>query len=76
LSEDIQNEISVLVAGFLRTKDIIDIEDIVTVLVVIAIILNTFAWLGKNSSWVSRCFVLEIWIAYSVGGRKMRGKSL
>jgi len=39
-------------AGFLRTKNVVYVEDIVAVVVIITIIFDTLAWLGKNSSWV------------------------
>lgn len=43
----------ILVTGFLASKDIVDVKDIITILVVIPIILYPFAGFGQYSSRVS-----------------------
>ena len=40
--------------GLFVTQYIIDKQDIVTVFVVIPVVLDSFARLGKDSSWVAR----------------------
>jgi hypothetical protein len=53
-------------------ENIVYIEDVITIFVVITIVLEAFARLGKNSARVSRRLVFEIRIANSVGSRQLR----
>ena len=48
-------------------KNIINVKDVIAVLVIIAIILDTLAGLGKNSSGIARRLVFECGITNSVG---------
>lgn len=57
--------------GFLASKNIVDVKDIIAVLVVISIILDSFAGLGQYSARVSRGLVVEARVAYAVGGREV-----
>lgn len=63
-------------ACFLRAKDIIHVEDIITILVVIAIILDALAGLGQDSAGITRRFVLEARVANAVSRREMYGQGL
>lgn len=58
-------------AGFLGAQNIVHIEDIVAVFVVVAVVLDTLARLGKNPAWVARRLIFEIGVAYPVGCREM-----
>ena len=49
--------------AFLRAQPIVNIQNIVIVLVIIAFIVNGFAWLCKNSAWIVSRLVSELWIA-------------
>lgn len=62
--------------GFFRAQNVVDIENVVTVLVVETIILQALAWLRENSPWITGRFVFEMWIADAVGGREMDGQCL
>lgn len=57
--------------GFLASKDIVDVKDIIAILVVIPVILGSFAGLGQYSSWVSRRLIVEARVAYPVRGREV-----
>jgi hypothetical protein len=45
---------------------VINIQDIVGVVVVVAVVLHTFARLGKNSTRVPRGLILKVWVTYPV----------
>jgi hypothetical protein len=64
------------VTGFLRAKDIVDVENVVAVLVVVAIVLDALARLGQDSARVSRRLVFEARIADAIGGGEVDGQSL
>lgn len=66
-----QKHEAVLVARFLRPQNIVDIEDVITVLVVVAIILDTLARLGENSARISRRLVLEVGVTNAVRRRQV-----
>lgn len=53
LTKDVQNEISILVPSLLRSKNVIDIKNVVAVVIVETIVLRAFARLGEDSAWVS-----------------------
>lgn len=59
----------ILVAAVLVTKDIIYIEDVVAVLVVVAIVFDTLARLRENPTRILRGLIFEYWIADAVSGR-------
>ena len=53
LAKDIQYEIPVFVTIFFIPKYVVDEQDIVTILIIVSIILDSFAWLGEYSSGIS-----------------------
>lgn len=53
--------------GFLTAKNVIDIEDIITVLIVVAIVFHTLAGLCQHTPWVSRGLVVEVRVADAIG---------
>ena len=59
---------NVLMTGLLRAQDIVHIEDIIAVLVIVAVVLHSLARLGKDAPRVPRRLVLEGRVAYSVSG--------
>ena len=59
---------------FLRSKPIIDIEDIIVVLVVEPIVVHRFAWFREDASGVVRGFIAELGIADTVGVEDVGGK--
>lgn len=63
-------------AGFLRAQNIVDVENIVAVLVVVAIVLDPLARLSQNSARVSRRLVFEAGIADAIGGGEVNRQSL
>ena len=76
LTKDVKNQITVLVSVILIPQYVIDIENIVTVFIVKSIVLDAFAWLCEDASWISRRLVLELGIANTVGGGKLRCQCL
>lgn len=50
------------------SKNIVDVKDVIAIFIIITIILDTFAWFGKNSSRISRRLVFECGITDSVSG--------
>lgn len=63
-------------ASFLTAEDIVHIEDIVTILVVIAIVLDALARFRQHPSRVPGRFIFERGVAYPVGCRKVRCQCL
>ena len=61
--------VDLLVAIVFVSENIVDVENIVAIFIVIAVILDSFARLCKNPSRVPRRFILEGRVTYSVGGR-------
>lgn len=61
----------ILVTGFLASKDIVDVKNIITILVVIPVIFDSFAGFGQYSSRVSRRLIVEARVAYPVRGREV-----
>lgn len=53
--------------SLLRAENIIDIEDVVAVLVIVAIILHTLARLGQDTTGIPYCRVLEARVADLIG---------
>ena len=63
-------------ARFFGTKNIVDIKNVIAVLVVVTIILDTFAWLGEYSTRVSGGLVVELGIAQLIRRGQMRRQCL
>jgi hypothetical protein len=61
------------VTRLLGTKDVVDVENVIAILVVIAIVLDTFTRLSQDSTGIARRFVFEAWVANAVCGRQMNG---
>lgn len=57
----------ILVTGLFTTQNIVDIEDVVTVLIIIAIIFHSLAGLGQHAPGVPRGLVVEVRVADTVG---------
>lgn len=72
----IQGRYNILVARLFRSKDVIHVENVVAVLIVIPIVLCSLAGFSKDASGISRRFVFETGIAYSVCRREMGCKCL
>ena len=68
--------VSSLVAIVLIPENIVDIEDIIAVLIVISIVLDTLARLRQYSSRISGRLVFELRVAYPVSGGEMSRESL
>lgn len=58
-------EDNVLVAG-IRAESAVDVQDVVAILVVVAIIFARFARLGQNATWVLLDIMMEFWIARGI----------
>lgn len=67
---------SILVPGLFRAEDVIDVENVVAVLVVIAIVLDPLARLGQHTAGIARRLVLESGIADAVSGGEVHGEGL
>lgn len=65
-----------LVAGFFTPQNIIDIQDVVTLLVIITVILDSFAGFGEDPPRVPGGFVVKSGVADAIRGRKIRGQRL
>ena len=76
LTKDVENQIAILVSVILVSQYVIDIKNVVTVFIVKSIVLDPFAWLCEDASWISRRLVLELGIANTVGGGKLRRQCL
>ena len=55
-----------LLVAFVRPKPVVDVEDIVVIFVVIAVVVCGFARLCQHAAGVERRFVLELWVAYAL----------
>ena len=60
-----KRQIDALVA-FVRAKPVVDVEDIVVIFVVVAVVVRGFARLCQHAAGVERRFVLELWVAYAI----------
>jgi hypothetical protein len=67
---------NILVSVVFIPENIVNIKDIVAILIIIAIILDTFTWLGEYSSGISGRFIFECGITDPVCGWQMSGQSL
>lgn len=58
-------------ARLLRSENVVNIENIITVFVVVTIILTSFARFGKDSTWIPGGLVFECRITYSISRRQV-----
>lgn len=63
LTQHIQNEVSVLVPRLFRSQYVVDVENVIAILVVIPIVLDSFARFGEDSTRVACGLVVEAIIA-------------
>ena len=70
------NRASILVPSFFGAQNIVNIENVVAVLVIIAVILHPLARLGQDAARIPRRLVFEVWIADPVRRRKVRCERL
>lgn len=63
-------------SGLFRSQYVVDIEDVVTVLVVVAIVLDALARLGEDSAWVAGGLVVEAGVTQLVRRGQMARKRL
>lgn len=63
-------------AGLFRSKNVVHVEDVVTVFVVIAIVLGTLARLGQDSARIARGLILEARVTDAISSRQLNSKSL
>ncbi len=59
---------AILVPGFLGTQNVVDIKDVIAVLIVVPIILDTLAGFRQNTTRIPRRFVFEARIADPIRG--------
>ncbi len=76
LAENVQDQIAVLVAGFFGAENVVDIENVIAVLVVVAIVLEALARLGQHTARIARGLVFETRVADAVGGGEVDGERL
>lgn len=57
--------------SFLTAKDIVDVEDVIAVLVVIPVILNSLAGFSQNTSGVPRRLIIKCGVADTIGSREV-----
>ena len=62
--------------GLLRAKDVVDVENVIAVLVIVAIVLRSLARLRQNAAGVTRRFVFEAGVADPVGGGELHRERL
>jgi hypothetical protein len=65
-----------LLVPLITTQNVVDVEDVVAVLVVVAVVLDALAGLGQHAARVARRLVLEGRVADAVCGGQMRGQRL
>jgi hypothetical protein len=65
-----------LVASFLGAQNVIHVEDIIAILVIVAIVFGALARLCEDSAGVPRRLVLEARVADAICGRQMHRQSL
>lgn len=69
LPKDIKDQIAVLMTIVFIAKDIIHVEDIITVLIIIPIVFDALAGFSKNAPRIPGRLIFELWIANAIGGR-------
>lgn len=60
LTEDIQNEISILMCCLFVAQYVVDIQNVVGIIIVISVVLDTFTRLGEDTARVTRGLVLKV----------------
>ena len=63
-------------SSFLGPENIIHIKYIVAVFIIESVILDTFTWFGEDSAGISRRFIFEARVAYSIRRGEMARESL
>ena len=76
LAKDVEDQIAVLVAGLLGAQDVVDVENVIAILVVVAIVLDSLARLGQHSARIARGLVFETRVADAVGRGEVDGERL
>lgn len=71
-----QMKACILVTCLFRAENVIDVEDIIAVLVIEAVILDAFARFGQNSTRIARRLVFEVGVTYPVCRGEMSGQRL
>ena len=62
--------------SLLRAKDVINVENVITILIVVAIVLHALARLCQNTARVTRRLVFEAGVADSVCCRELHRERL
>lgn len=65
-----------LVICFFTPKNIVNIKNIIAIIIIVSVIFRAFTRLRQYPARVTGRLVFKTGVAYSVGGRKMCGKSL
>ena len=68
--------LNLLVTAILVTKNIVNVEDVITIFIIVAIVLDAFARFRENSARIFGRLIFKRRIAYSVCGRQMSCKGL
>ena len=76
LAQHIENQVAVLVSRLFRSQDVVDIENVIAVLVVVTVVLDSFAGLGENTARIARGLVVESAVAQLVRHGQMGGQRL
>lgn len=76
LTQHIQDQVSVLVPSVFRAQYVVDIQNIVTILVVVPIVLDAFARFRENTTRVSSRFVFEPGVADAIRRGQVRCQRL
>ena len=71
-----EREDAILVPGLLGPQNVVDVENVIAVFVIVAIVLQALAGLGQHAAGVARRLVLEAGVADAVGGGEMYGQGL
>ena len=66
LTQHVQYQIPIFMRCLFAAEYVIHIEDIVGVVVVVTVVLHTFAGFGENSTRVPRRLILKVWVTYPV----------
>jgi len=72
----VEREDAILVPGLLGPQNVVDVENVIAVFVIVAIVLQALAGLGQHAAGVARRLVLEAGVADAVGGGEVDGERL
>jgi hypothetical protein len=61
---------------FIRAETIVDIEDIIALLVIVAVVVGRLARLGEDTSGIERQLISKTGVDEVVGGRQVRCQCL